>query len=157
MKYCLYVVHKLRHQQLYFKWVLYKHHVSGRLIIFTLQLLHTFKVLNSHQILKFQFDQLFRMATRTRRSKRGPTLTLSSVKAVATALFTSIVIEDLTESILKKLPSSLDYLERKKFLEIILEQCIRSLVSSLCQKYSTLYGSCHGKDGYLKFQINKVA
>jgi hypothetical protein len=41
-------------------------------------------------------------------------------------------------------------------LEIVQEQCsgeLGNLVSSLCQKYSTLYESCHGKDGYLKFQI----
>ena len=30
---------------------------------------------------------------------------------------------------------------------------LENLVSNLCQKYSTLYGSCHGKDGYLKFQL----
>ena len=83
------------------------------------------------------------MATRTRRSKRGPKLTLSSVKAVATPLFTSTVssgTEDLTEYILKKvtkLPELDIYLERKKFLEIVQEQCrgeLGNLVSNLCQK-----------------------
>lgn len=102
------------------------------------------------------------MATRTRRSKRGPKLTQSSVKAVATTLITSTVssgTEDLTESVLKKvtkLPELDLYSERKKFLEIVQEQCreeLGNLVSSLCHKYSTLYGLCHGKDGYLKFQI----
>ena len=101
------------------------------------------------------------MATRTRRSKRGPRLSQSSVNAVATTLATSTVSSetDLTESVLKevtKLPQLDLYSERKKFLEIVQEQCgaeLGNLVSSLCQKYSTLYGLCHGKDGYLKFQI----
>ena len=88
------------------------------------------------------------MATRTRRSKRGPKLTQSSVKAVATTLITSTVssgTEDLTESVLKKatkLPKLDFYSERKKFLEIVQEQCreeLGNLVSSLCHKYSTLY------------------
>ena len=102
------------------------------------------------------------MTTRTRRSKRGPKLTRSSVKAVATTLATSTVssaTEDLTEFVLDKvakLPELDLYSERKKFLEIVQDQCrgeLGNLVSSLCQKYSTLYESCHGKDGYLKFQI----
>ena len=84
------------------------------------------------------------------------------MKAVATALVTSSVssdTNDLKESVLEKvanLPELDLYLERKKFLEIVQEECrgeLSNLVSNLCQKYSTLYGSCHGKGGYLRFQI----
>ena len=92
--------------------------------------------------------------TRTRRSKRGPKLTQSSVKAVATTLATSTVssgTEDLTEFVLDKvakLPELDLYSERKKFLEIVQDQCtgeLGNLVSSLCQKYSTLYDHVMGK------------
>ena len=101
------------------------------------------------------------MQTMATQSKRGPRLSQSSVMAVATALATSTVNSetDLTESVLKevtKLPQLDLYPERKTFLEIVQEECeaeLGNLVSSLCQKYSTLYGLCHGKDGYLKFQI----
>lgn len=62
------------------------------------------------------------MTTRTLRSKRGPKLTRSSVKAVATTLATSTVssaTEDLTEFVLDKvakLPELDLYSERKKIL-----------------------------------------
>ena len=101
------------------------------------------------------------MATRTRWSKCGCRLFQSSVKVVATTFATSTVSSetDLTESVLNevtKLPQLDLYSERKKFLEIVQEEYgaeLGNLVSSLFQKYSILYGSYHGKDGYLMFQI----
>lgn len=81
----------------------------------------------------------------------------SSIKEISAAIV-SPKTDDLPDSILTTVAilSELElYLERKKFLEAIQEQCAAefgNLVNGLCQKYSTLYASCQGKDGYLKFQ-----
>ena len=92
------------------------------------------------------------------RSKHGPKLTLSSVKAVATALFTSTVssgTEDLTICFEKgyQAPWTGSLFREEEISGDCSITVLGDLVSSLCQKYSTLYGSCHGKDGYLKYQI----
>ena len=48
------------------------------------------------------------------------------------------------------------YPERRRFLEVIQTECLsefNNLIAKLCQKYSELYVSCHGKDSYVKLQI----
>lgn len=94
----------------------------------------------------------------SRSAKHAKRLTKSSVGKVAAAI-RSTDLDGLAESVLKEvalLPELELFPERKKFFQTVEDSCkvkYSKLVSSLCQKYSDLYTSCQGKNGYLKFQI----
>ena len=96
----------------------------------------------------------------SRRSKRAK-LSKASVQEIATKIVSSSGTGsvDLAEKALQQvtlLPELELHSERRKFLEIIEEQCreeFDNLLSSLCQKYSALYRLCQGGNCYLKFQI----
>lgn len=93
------------------------------------------------------------------RSKRGQKLKKAEIRSVAKTIRTPVA-KDLSSQILgevAKLPQLELYPERESFLKKIQSEHFSefdNLVNKLCQKYSDMLVKFHGKDSYMKLQIN---
>ena len=86
-------------------------------------------------------------------------LTKAVIKCVSKAIRAEAEGGGLSAKILcevDKLPQLELYPNRRRFLEIVQTECMsefENLINNLCQKYSDMLLTCHGKDSYMKLQV----